>query len=157
MSVSDTVTYQQTPPIRPGIADIRDGVKSNSTATVPPHMPNAAEHNQTAGLLEAHGQVVPMFVMSVEFSAGAPVAHSLGCARTDKVVGDFTLTDNGAGDTSITVAASTFPAAKTKPMASLNGTAAGFIAADPATNGVRVRTWNSAGVATDLPFTVSFF
>lgn len=157
MSVSNTVTFKQTPPIRPGIADIRDGEKANETGTVPPDMPNASEHNQSALLLEAYGQVAPLFVMSIEFSAGAPLVHSLGCIRTDKVSGDFTLTDNGAGDTSITFAAGTFPSAKAKPVAGLNGSAAGFVVADPISNGVRVRTFNSAAAAADLPFTVEFF
>jgi hypothetical protein len=75
--------------------------------------------------------------------------------RTTTVIGDFTVTDNGTGDTTITWPANTFPPPAYKPKASLNSDVAALApVAFYVSNGVHVKTRNSAGTLTDMDFTV---
>lgn len=159
MTVSATSTFEQTPPLRPGESDVLTGVKSNGTPTVPTHIPSAEEFMQMARLLVAAMRMVPIARISVEFTAGTPAIQSFVSIRGDATAADFTLTDNGAGDTSITVAAGRYTAGNTKATASLNDAVGGNPApsVESITNGVRVRTKNSLGVATDVAFTVEIF
>ena len=160
MAVQSTLSFEQTPPIRPGEADIIDGEKTNKTVAVPPNMPSAQEFMQMARQIVALAGMAPVAILSIEFTAGAPVIANFKSMRQDLLVGDFTLADNGAGDTSITWAAGKFPARIAKPVASLNieGSAADHhISAYNITNGVRIRTNLGAGTGADDPFTVAVF
>lgn len=161
MSVVDTLTFLQTPPIRPGLADIVDGTKTNSTPTVPPHLPNAAEFNQMAAQIAALSGMIPVAGFSVSFSAGTPGIIAFKTIRGDMVIGDFTVVDNGQGDTTIKWTAGKFPAAALLPTVSFNLdstpgtwsiTAASF--SGGGFEGVRVRCQSDTGTMGDLPFTV---
>lgn len=153
--VDRILTFEQTPVKRPGEADVLDGEKENATPTVPPHMPNAEEFMQMARQIVALAAMVPLLRMSVEFTGITPTIHSFACVRSDAVSGSFTLTRTGVGVVEITWGATFFPAPNTKPSANTNWNADGRADAVPITNGVRIRTFDGAGAAADIPFTVA--
>jgi len=160
MSVSSTSTFEQTIPHRPGESDLLNGTKTNATPVVPPHMPAAEEFTQFARQLEQLAKMSPIIRISIAFSGSTPSINSVVCVRNDILSANFTVTDNGVGDTSITWPASTFPASNTQPMATLNGGAVGAHAAPDVvaiSNGVRVRTFDVDTSAADVPFTVEVF
>jgi hypothetical protein len=105
------------------------------------------QRNQVAARLAA---LTPYLSFSVEFPSGPDVVDQQQ-ARSSNA----TLTPNstGTGVTEITWPANSFPPAVVKPKAYLNA-GPGMIWAEPISNGVRVHTYNSAGAAADLAFTV---
>lgn len=159
MAVESTLVYEQDPPKRPALSDVLNGDKVNypPSASVDPDIPDAAEFNQSAKLHNAHGKMVPLARIAVTFSGGTPSVASCITVRSDVVAGDITLTDNGNGDTTITLPTDKFPSQNSPPRAWLNDTTHGFITTSVATNGARVRTANTSGSATDKPFTVEIF
>lgn len=154
MSVSPTVTYKQVPPKRPGEADIINGTKENATSTVPPHMPAAEEYMQMARQIAAMARTARLLRLTVDYTAGVPYLVELVCMRDDLVLGDFTVTDNGVGDVSITWPVDKLPASSTRPLPGINQATPGMISAVAITNGVHVRTQSNLAVDADIPFTV---
>lgn len=151
---SNTVTYDQVPPIRPGIDDVGGGNKQNATRPPDPQRSLTAEDwNQLSKQGVELAAVAPMAMLSVKFTAGAPVIDQMtGMGTAAKTIGTYTVTDNGNGDTSITWPAGTFPGRVAYHRAHLAGATVGMIACETLTNGVRVRTMTSAAIASDLPF-----
>jgi hypothetical protein len=145
-------------PRRPILNDFNGAAKIDD-ANYPPDpqtMPNAAEFNLIARVLVALGAVVPNAVISVT-GGNPPTIFGFTSASSLVTSGTFTLTRNGAGDVSITWPANTFPTPAANPVVSPNAGVLADVDAVAITNGVRVRTFNSAGVATDLSFTVQVF
>lgn len=102
----------------------------------------------------AVGRVMPGCLVDVDFSAGAPFIARVSAASTLVVVGSFTVTNNGDGDTTIEWNQDLFPPEVCRPSAlTLYGSGAtaltGHIERLP--TGVRVRTFD-AGTLTDIPF-----
>ena len=164
MPSSNDLTYEQTPPLRPGIGDVGGGAKINDVLNPPDPqtMPTAEDANQTAKQLVALGSVAAMAIFEVTIAAGTPSITALTTVRTDKVVGDFTVTDNGVGDTSIDWAAGTFPAKTTQPVISVfedadHRGAVAFNTASGGTRGVRCKTRDGAGALADRNFVVMVF
>ncbi|WP_437303065.1 hypothetical protein [Sorangium sp. So ce388] len=99
--------------------------------------------------------MVPSLVISVGITAGAPSVVAVSSPRTSVAIGDFTVTDNGVGDTTITWPAGIFPQEVARSELTIDqdvGEMGGGTVV-PVTNGVRVRTYRAAG-ARDLHFTV---
>ena len=144
-------------PHRPSVANVGDNDKENK-----PGQPNDPRYGYTAEALNqrstqiaAIAKVTDAAIITVEFSSGTPVIVKAIGPSTAIVDGTpFTVTDNGTGDTSIEWTSSTFPPFLRGPRVSIGGTTPGMPAVEEISNGVRVRTFNSAGAATDLPFTV---
>jgi len=159
MASPNANTFSLTPARRPGLDDF-NGASKIDDAENPPDpatMPNAAEANTVQRTLIGVAKVVHVLVLTVDFTAGAPVVVSYGDATEKLDVGDFSLVDNAAGDTSITWPAGTFPTA----IADFLLTVTADVAIDEQrafaiTNGVRVVTKNG-GVATDARFTLVAF
>lgn len=151
-------TWDLSPPQRPSLADFNGASKSDEAAYLPDPttMPNAAEWNTMGRLLAAMGQMVPNASVSIA-SGGSPTVSSVRTAASAVNSGTFTVTRNGAGDVSITWPANTFPATLGPPRAFLNNAGSGMISAVAVTNGMRIRTYNAAGAATDLDFTADAF
>ena len=146
------------PPRRPILNDFNGAVKIDD-ANYPPDpqtMPNSAELNLYGRIHVAVGAVVPNAILSV---TGGPPTLLAGFVSPSTLVssGTFTVVRNGAGDVSITWPANTFPVAQVGPMVSTNAGTQCSGDAVAITNGVRVRTYNSAGAATDYSFTVQIF
>jgi hypothetical protein len=145
-------------PRRPSLADV-GGAKLEDDTKRPPNRskhPYANQLNQWAKQIAAMGQVVPSLILSVEITAGAPAVVAFACPRGDLEIGDFTVTDNGTGDTTITWPADTLPPELTRPELTINQDTGALVGgtAVSVTNGVRVRTYNASG-ALNLHFTVT--
>jgi len=154
---TNTLTFDESPPRRPGLDDVGGGQKVNDGGTPDPvRDPTAEDANQTALQLVALGKVMPVALLSVA-NSGAPALDRQSCAPTAPSLLTFTVTDNGVGDTSITWPAGTFPAPVAKPRAYVTGATPALIAAEAITNGVRVRTRDAAGAPVDVPFDVDVY
>jgi len=150
---------------RPGIDDVGGGAKEDD-ADFPPNpvtMPTAADANQAAFQIVALGAMTPIVSFSVTFSVDTPSIAYFASVRTDLVVGDFTVVDNGNGDTTIHWAAGTFPQRSREPGGlTINSDAdnrgsRAYAYSSGATRGVRVKTLNGSATATDLDFSVDCY
>lgn len=94
-------------------------------------------------------------VISVEIISGAPAVVAVSAPRTSVEIGDFTVTDNGVGDTTITWPARMFPQEVARPELSINEDIGEMVGGTvvPVTNGVRSAP--TAPPARDLHFTVT--
>lgn len=157
MSSPDANTFELLPPRRPGTDDLNGLAKEDEPGELPDPrtMPSAAEWNTIGHLLLAAARVMPAAIFSVAGGV-SPSLLFFPNARTDLVIGTFTVTRNGTGDISITWPTDTFPTAIARPVPGLNA-GPGMIHAVPITNGVRVFTYDSAGAAADKDFTVQVF
>lgn len=156
MAAPNASTFDLTPPTRPGTNDF-NGIAKIDDANDPPDvqtMPNAAEWNTMAWLLLSIGRLMPVAALSATGATGAITAFA--AAAKELTSSDITVAHPATGICEYTWTANTFPAAALKPTASLN-TGPGMIYAESITNGVRVKTYNAAGAAADLDFTVSIF
>jgi uncharacterized phage protein gp47/JayE len=156
MASTDTLTWDESPPRRPGLDDVGGGQKVNGIpAPDPVRMLTAEDVNQFSAQIAGMGRVVAACKISVRFSAGAPVLYKFSAPGSDVVSGTFTLTDNGTGDTSIEWPANTFPTLVVEGEATVNGATPAMIAVETISNGVRVRTEDDTGTAVDVAFTVT--
>lgn len=164
MSVN-TMTMDQTPPRRPGIDDVGGGAKENATDLPDPRRGMTAEDwNQVTKQIVAMGLVVPQLRVWVRFSAGTPVLETFAAWNQNIIVGDFTFTDMGAGDTKVIIASAKLASQMGKPSASITAGGAGLarhpevIATVVATNiEFRVKTGDSTNALADLPFRLDIF
>ena len=144
-------------PRRPGVDDVGGSAKEDNQK-YPPNpltMLAAADWNQVARLLVGFSRVLPVAVISVEITGGVPAISYFESVASNLVAGDITVTDNGAGDTSLTWTAGDFPVRNLNPAGlTLNEDAAcDECMAIPIANGVQVIT-EDGGVGTDCNFTV---
>lgn len=155
---SSTLTFDETPPRRPSLDDLGGGAKENDdVAPDPVRDPTAEDFNQMSKLLAALGRLMPVALLSVDISSGDHFLERVSCATTAHTTGTFTLTDNGAGDISITWPVGSFPPAVARPRAHVVGATPALIAAEAISSGVRVRTEDAAGNPVDVPFEVEIF
>lgn len=156
MAITETCTYDESPPRRPALADLQTGLKLDD-AEYPPddtEMPTAGEANQQAAQLAAIAKVMPVSIFHVRFTAG--VADIPSQSSVQLVEPAFTVVENAAGDTSITWPANTFPSSLVPATAALVENVDATISCAPITNGVRVRT-RVATVLTDAGFVVTVY
>jgi hypothetical protein len=148
-------------PRRPSLDDLGGAQLEDDDPNPNPSEPSAAPLNQMTLQASAIAKVIHAAVLFVEFTAGAPALTQLSAAGSLVNFGTFTVTDNGNGDTTITWPAQSSPPTVPLPVANSIATAAStsarIITTTAATNGVRVRTWNSAGTATDTNFALYIF
>ncbi|SRR6266545_828288 len=152
MPETDDLTWEQTPPRRPNIADFNGGQLENDTEFPPsPGDPDALAQNQlekqmvgVAGLAD--------FARLYVTNAGTPALSAIWCMRTDLVLADFTITDGGTGITDVTHTGGKIPAVQWLAEAYRTGNAgAGSATVESITNGWRVRTYVNTTL-TDLSF-----
>jgi hypothetical protein len=141
-------------PYRPGINDVGGAAKidDQNAPPDPVTMPTAAEWNEFSLLLVAFAKVTGAALIYVS-NSGTPTISGLRAASSIILAGDFTVTHNGTGDTSISCPATKIMA----PFACLAFTqAAGDLRASGRLNGtgdgVRIETRNGAGTLTDCDF-----
>ena len=156
MTAAETYTYDDVPPRRPSLDDLGGSDYENDPYNPPDRrtMPNAEAMNEQARNLAGLNRVCPVAVIHVTFTVGVPAILSVSGARSAISASDFTVTDNGTGDTSITWATSVLPASTMPPVVSI----AEDIEIDRArayivTGGVRVKTKLGA-TATNCAFIV---
>lgn len=161
MTVSDTLTYDETPPRRPGIDDILVTTKEQPAGLPPPNPrygPTAEEANQSGKQIVALAKVTPTVVMSLMYDSASAEYEVLqfSAAGSDVAIDTFTPTRNAKGDISVTWPAETFPSPAAKPEVSANGTTPCLSCVDSISNGVRVLLETTGGPI-DAPFTVSVY
>lgn len=116
MASSDTLTFDAETPHRAALSELGGGAKENH-AVYPPDPtkhPTAQDFNQMSKQLEAINRVMPLAILWVRITAGTPAIHTVMAAGSGVVIGDFTVTDTGTGDTLIswtTGSGGTLPAA----------------------------------------------
>lgn len=143
---------------RPGTDDFNGIAKVDDAAYQPDPttQPNAAEWNTIEWLLLAVCRVMPVMVLSIT-GGNPPTLANFLTAPKNIIAGNLTITRVGAGNVQITWPAGKFPPSASPPIAGLNSGGSGMIDAVVISNGVQVRTYNAAGAATDLSFTVSVY
>lgn len=103
MASSNTLTFDQDPPVRPAVSDVGGGAKENSV-TRPPNpttMATAEDFNQISKQIAALGGVAPLAILLVTFSGGDPSITLVKAPGSNVTTASFTPTDNGNGDTTI--------------------------------------------------------
>lgn len=158
---SSTLTYELTPPRRPGINDVGGG-ELEDHPKAPPNPkthPTAGGLNQTAKLLVALDKVTPVISVSVGITGGNPSVLLVTHKRESTVA--VTVVDNGVGDTTVQWAKGTFPTPIRRPGADVNGATPAMFSVEPFSDvdhdGVRMRTADAAGAAVDVDFSVDSF
>lgn len=145
-------------PRRPTVDDL-GGASFEDDPTmppVPPHEKGARAENQQERVLAGVCQTAFALAVLVEFSDGAPVLAGFASPSTRLQTGDFTITDNGDGDTTIEWPAGMLPERVVGPLLTLNGDVEidrqrAILGAD----GLSVRVVTKLGsTGTDCAFTV---
>lgn len=146
-------------PRRPSTDDVDPTLVNDdgTTGYIAAGFPYADQINTALILAKVLAGMGAVASIEVHFAAGVPSIYAVQALDDTLVAGDFTVTDNGAGDTTITWAADTFPIAAASPTAQIVDTAHGSWLAptcsSPA-NGVRVKTRADGGALTDCNFIV---
>lgn len=145
-------------PRRPGVSDVGGAalVDDQAAPPDPETMPHATQLNQWMNLLVGYGLVAPAVIVSVSFSGGTPSKDVVVGIGFNVSASDVTLTDNGAGDTSVTLAAGKFPVKSWQAMGLTQNDDVEIdrLRAVTIANGVRVKSKLGAA-ATDCNFTVA--
>lgn len=159
MTAAATYPYDDNPPRLPSVEDLGGDAMIDDAGSPPgAGEPSAAAWNNFVRLLAASGRMLPTASIVVTFDAGAPVIESVVAMRTTIAAADFTLTDNGTGDTTIEWAATVLPSQSRRPKSYVCHTTPHVICASSPTGlSVQVETLTHAGVAADVPFTVDIF
>lgn len=140
-----TLTYDLTPPRRPGVAQDLGGCDLVDDPEFPPDPtadPTADTWNQEGKLAEAVARVSAVGAVYVN-SAGTIVYSTF--QRSTALGTSLVATHHGAGDDSIVWAAADFPAAILPPVAFVTGTTATTIAVEDLAPGARVRRGAASG------------
>lgn len=103
MTVSSTLTFDETPPRRPGLTDIASGTKEDDPGATPDPatMPTADEDNQKTKQAAAAAKMIALARITVTFASGTPSISHVSAPGTNVTADNFTVVDNGAGDTTI--------------------------------------------------------
>lgn len=167
MPSSDTLTFDDDPPHRAAVSELGGGAKENSVQFPPDPVkhPTAEDFNQFTKQIAAFNRMTPLARLFVRITAGVPSVFAVQAAGSGIVVGDFTVVDNGAGDTTLwwtTGTGGKLPAAVgvgglciTEDVAITEARALlTSVGGNPA---VRVKTFITGSVATDAHFTVEIY
>ena len=149
--------YDDATPYRPSVDDL-GGDAMIDDANEPPGAgePQAATWNNFVRVHAGRERTGESVRVTINFDGGgAPFVESAVGMRTTLVPTDFSLTDNGVGDTTIEWAVTLLPPQTMLPCAFQHSLTPGCIGATAPTGiSVRVVSTTHAGVADDIPFTV---
>jgi hypothetical protein len=158
--LSSVLTYDQALPHRPTIAEFGGGAFQDDAVRPPDPTahPSAGMFNQAMKQVVALAGIAPSLKIQVEFVAGVPSITQLVAMGTALSASTFTalggnVTDNGNGDTSITIPLTLIPVQLTRPSGL---TIVGDVEIDrarvfPLVNGWRIKTKLGA-TGVDAPF-----
>lgn len=98
-------------PRRPSLEDLGGAtlIDSSDYPPDPETMPYADELNQWQHVQAGLARVAPAALVEVRFSGGTPSVFRVLTLGSTLGTGDFSVTDNGNGDTTISVAAALLP------------------------------------------------
>jgi hypothetical protein len=160
---SNTLTWDQTTPHRPALDELGGGTKENDPAFPPDPIkhPRAEEYNQFSKQFAGYGRIAPLARLHVQISGGVPTIIAAQAPGANVDIGDFTVVDNAAGDTTIwwtTGSGGTLPATTGYPEASVatddDTTITAVYTTVSGHPAVHVRT-RTAGTLTDANFVVT--
>lgn len=166
MGAPDFLTWDGNPddgtlPYRPATDDMGGDHFEDDAEDTPDanENPTAAGYNQIVKQVAAQGKVIPAAKLEVRFSAGVPIIARASGPGNAVITSLFTPTDNGAGDTSVTWPADTFPPHQISPSGiTVFHTSSTAYGVEEITNGIRVRTFTTDAsgnrTAADLPWTI---
>lgn len=160
MSIAaEILTWDMSPAQRPSL-DNMGGASLVDDAVNPPDpekMPTAASLNQVQNQCQALAKVAMAFAMDVVNNGTTASLARFTAAGTNIVNGTFTVSRISVGLVQITWAAGTFPVSVVNPHVQMTTDAAWCAAIPiPISNGVQIKTRNSAGALTDGNFTLFF-
>jgi hypothetical protein len=117
MPATNDSTFDLDPPRRPALADLGGAQKANHPKRPPDPVkhPTAEEWNHFAKLLAKLGAIVPLARVYVRMFAGSPSIQNVVTMRGDFTAADFTLVNNGTGDTELRWVAPGRPGSKLPP------------------------------------------
>jgi hypothetical protein len=147
-------------PFRPGTDTIGGVAKEDDAQYLPDPdtMFTAADFNQRGHLAVGLAKVAPLARVYVKFSGGTPSVYAVLGMGSLLATGDFVLTDNGTGDTTVTCAVTHIPGplfcGGVHPQTTSDIRGVGAVTGSG--DGIRCVTRNSAGAATDTDFVVDW-
>lgn len=165
MTAATVFTYDDTSPHRPSLEELGGDGREDDPMFPPPkngRFPYADEDNERARNQAGLNRVTPTCLIHVRLDVerltavppihiGDPVVTDVRAVRSSILTTDFTVVDNGPGDTSITWAPSLLPPHFTAVVSVASDVAVSPPRAFPIANGVRAKT-ELAGVGTDANF-----
>lgn len=103
MPSENTLTFDQDPPHRADLTELGGGAKENDAIHKPDpiKMPTAEDFNQFSKQLAGINRVMPLALVWIRITAGTPAVFAVQAPGSGVVIADFTLTDEGAGQTLI--------------------------------------------------------
>lgn len=126
MTASPTFTWHGTPSEparRPSLAEL-GGDAMEDDVTDPPEydgtMLYAAQMNERGRAIRGANATCPSAVLYIRFNAGAPLVDDVITVDDALATGDFVLTDNGDGDTTIEWLTYKLPPLSVRPAVSLS-------------------------------------
>jgi len=143
-------------PRRPSPEDVGGAHLQNDPAAepVPETMIAAEDMNQVEMIVPRLAAVSYAVKISVNFTAGAPVITGIACLGSTLTAADFTVGDDGDGNTTIEWAADALPLGLCQPLVTGNNPIVLMWAAYSIAHGVCIRSWAADDTPTDCPFTV---
>jgi hypothetical protein len=145
---------------RPTIADLGGADFVDDDDYPPPRdgsEPYATEYNATKKTVAAVARVVPNAILTIDFDGGAPFIDKLMAASTNLTAADFTLVDDGVGQTRIQWAAGTLPEIVCDPIASSGAPSGTHIVNVSVTGPTELSVHTFTGVYADIRFTVAIY
>lgn len=152
MPSSNTLTYDQTPPHRPGVDDVGGAAKVNARQPADPvRAPVAEDFNQMSKQIVEIAGVLPVAILTVLNSGAVSIESITGMGSAAKNPSTYTPTRLGVGHVTVTWPASTFPPRIARHTADIADTQ-GQIAVVTNVNGAEIFTTDSGGGAADHNF-----
>ena len=147
-------------PYRPGTDTIGGVAKEDDAQYLPDPdtMFTAKDFNQRGNLAVGLARVAPLARIYVKFSGGTPSVYAVLALGHLLVIGDFTVTDNGVGDVTISCPVTKIPGpifcGGVFPQSATNASGNGVVTGTG--DGIRIVTFNAAGAAADINFVVDW-
>ncbi len=159
MAAEPVKTWDISPARRPSLQDV-GGATLIDDADNPPDaatMPHADQLNQLQYQAEAASRMVSCAAMDI-VNSGSPSISRLSAPGTNLVPASFTVTLVGAGHVRIVWTAGALPTSTVNPKVQMTTDAAWCDPIPiPISNGVEIKTRNSAGTLTNGNFTLWIF
>lgn len=158
MAAIDYYPHDADAPQRISIEDLGGDQKRNETGYTPGvHEPGADEWNNLVRMCSALDKMTPLAMITLD-GAASPAIIAVKSKRTTIAASDFTVTDNGVGDTTIGWADGLLAPQTLEPRGYVHGTTPHVVSATaPTALSVRVVTTTHAGAAADVPVTVEIW
>lgn len=144
---------------KPSLDDMGGAALEDDPDYPPPEDPkyvSAAALNQVEKQVAALARASRAVTLTVAYTAGTPSVVAIEAASATLTAADFTCTDNGTGDVTISWPTARLPPRPVGPIGSPNAGAAGgmFDAVTLSATSIRCRV-GSGGVPADVRFTVT--